>query len=104
MNSNNQLYSSPISRYTHRWYEDLQCAEVDDIIDARLKRGEQLSLPYGKLMERLLTIKMIREEIPQRPGYGWSYKQNKKDENTINKAKFIHRLIPLAEKNLKNIR
>ena len=38
-------------------YEDLKCPKVDNIVKARLENGEKINLPYGKLMERLLTLK-----------------------------------------------
>ncbi|CAF4651652.1 unnamed protein product [Rotaria sp. Silwood1] len=42
------------------WYsEDLQCSDVDDIISERLQNGEQITLPYGKLMERLLLLRTL---------------------------------------------
>jgi hypothetical protein len=44
------------------YYEDLKCDEVDDAIRARLERNEQITLPYGKLMERLLLFKTLRNE------------------------------------------
>ena len=86
-----------------RWYEDLQCQDVDDVIDERLAAGEELKLPYGKLMERLLTFKMIRENIPARARYGFKRVEEKKKEEQT-KAKFISRLIPLAERRLQEIR
>jgi hypothetical protein len=46
------------------YYEDLQCSDVDDIISERLKNGEQITLPYGKLMERLLLLRTLRENAP----------------------------------------
>jgi hypothetical protein len=36
------------------YYEDLQCLAVDDIISERLRKGDQITLSYGKIMERLL--------------------------------------------------
>jgi hypothetical protein len=44
------------------YYEDLKCAEVDEVIRARLERSETISLPYGKLMERLLLFKELKEK------------------------------------------
>ena len=43
------------------YYEDLQCSEVDDVIRERMKNGEQITLPYGKLMERLLLLQTLQE-------------------------------------------
>ncbi len=71
---------------------------MDEIIGERVRSGEEISLTYGKLMERLLTIKMIRENIPAR-GRG----RGLRDENPT-KAAFIKDLIPLAQKQLREIR
>jgi hypothetical protein len=46
------------------WYEELACPEVDQVILDRLKAGEQISLNYGKLMERLVTLKK-RKNVPE---------------------------------------
>ena len=43
------------------YYEDLACSEVDEIIAERLKNGEQITLPYGKLMERLLVLRALQD-------------------------------------------
>jgi hypothetical protein len=43
------------------YYEDLTCPEVDEVIRARLERNEAITLPYGKLMERLLMFKSLIE-------------------------------------------
>ena len=40
------------------------CNEVDQIITDRLGAGEMIDLPYGKLMERLLTMKIMRGDVP----------------------------------------
>ena len=90
-----------------RNYEDLQCTEVDTVIEARLKKGETFELPYGKLMERLLTIKMIRENIPASRGFNfWGYNQNeadKKDPAAFTKAPFLSLLVPFAEAQLEQL-
>ena len=44
-----------------RDYEDIRCEEADKVILERVKAGEQINLPNGKLLERLLTIKIYRE-------------------------------------------
>ncbi len=51
------------------YYEDLQCSDVDDVISERLKNGEKITLPYGKLMERLLLLRTMQEHRPERPSY-----------------------------------
>ena len=43
------------------YYEDLACSEVDEIIAERLKNGEKITLPYGKLMERLLVLRALQD-------------------------------------------
>ncbi|CAF0709851.1 unnamed protein product [Brachionus calyciflorus] len=68
------------------YYEDLNCPEVDDIIKARLEKGEKVELGYGKLMERLLLFKSYRQIV------------------TESKISILSLLIPIAEKNLKNFR
>ncbi|RNA31791.1 Ubox domain containing, partial [Brachionus plicatilis] len=69
------------------YYEDLHSPEVDDIIRARLERGEKVELGYGKLMERLLLFK--------------DYIGKNK---TLNSESLLSLLIPIAEKNLKSFR
>ena len=86
----------------NRWYEDLQCKEVDEEIKRRLEAGEQVTLNNGKLLERLLTIKMIREDIPKRTSYYWSRQEKRSPDLT--KATFIHDLVPIAESRLENIK
>jgi hypothetical protein len=57
------------------YYEELRTADVDALIEARLDRGEEPTLSYGKLMERLLFFKM-------------------------NSVPFYSKLIPIAERRL----
>ena len=72
------------------------------MLEQRLKAGEKVDLPYGKLMERLLTIKIIREGILKRR---WSGTQPEIQRNVDpKKAAFNKYLIPMAEKKLKEIR
>ena len=47
-----------------RYYEDLACPEVDRVIVDRMKAGEKIGLPYGKTMERLLMLKLLRRTDP----------------------------------------
>lgn len=71
------------------------------MVKARLEKGHQVSLPNGKLLERLLTLKMIRENIPFDPSYsGWDVPRI---ENPT-KACFHPDLVTLAEDRLKNIK
>lgn len=49
------------------WYEELQCAEVDQAIIERFEKNEELTLNYGKLMERLITFKKMKSIPPFYP-------------------------------------
>ncbi|XP_022103530.1 uncharacterized protein LOC110986179 [Acanthaster planci] len=71
------------------YYEDLACPAVDKVIEERLKAGEEVTLPYGKLMERLLIIKVMREE--------------KMASQQQSMAQFYHLLVPIAERRLSEI-
>jgi hypothetical protein len=51
------------------YYEDLQCSDVDDVISERLKNGEKITLPYGKIMERLLLLRTMQEHRSEQPSY-----------------------------------
>ena len=53
-----------------RDYEDIRCEEADKVILERVKAGEQINLPNGKLLERLLTIKIYRESKLSLRGWG----------------------------------
>eukprot|EP01117_Protostelium_nocturnum_P011037 TRINITY_DN4002_c0_g3_i1.p1 TRINITY_DN4002_c0_g3~~TRINITY_DN4002_c0_g3_i1.p1 ORF type:complete len:480 (+),score=208.88 TRINITY_DN4002_c0_g3_i1:169-1440(+) len=68
---------SPID--TLIWFhEELQCEEVNTILQKRLREGEEPTFGYGKLMERILYIKS--------KGYS-----------------FLEDLIPIAEKRLTSL-
>lgn len=89
------------------YYEDLQCSPVDDIISERLRDGEKITLPYGKLMERLLLCRMLREgESTTSSRYG----RRNQPVNTSNqplhpeKAKFYSDLLPVAQAQLEKIK
>ena len=68
-------------------YEDLHCPEVDDIIRARLEKGERVELGYGKLMERLILFN------------DYNSKNLITEKNSL-----FSLLIPIAEKNLKTFK
>ena len=88
--------------FNFRWYEDLRCDEVDEFLLERINKGEPVNLPNGKLLERLLTIKMIRENVSQRSGYyGRQTQQRNKNPTT---AMFIEKLIPIAQERIGQIR
>ncbi|XP_052787806.1 uncharacterized protein LOC128222742 [Mya arenaria] len=80
------------------WYEDLKCAAVDEIILKRVEGGEEINLPNGKLLERLLYLKMLRENISnQRCYYGSDPAPEKRTaDETI--APFFKYLIPPCQK------
>lgn len=72
------------SYYLLRYYEDLACPRVIDIIKRRLENGENIELGYGKLMERLLLFKSLSS-------FG-------------NSASLFSLIIPIAEKQLNNFK
>ncbi|CAD5117276.1 unnamed protein product [Dimorphilus gyrociliatus] len=45
------------------YYEELTCPEADAFIKTRIENGEEINLNIGKLLDRLLAIKMIREDV-----------------------------------------
>ncbi|XP_067674466.1 uncharacterized protein [Haliotis asinina] len=83
------------------WYEDLQCMDVDKIIEERLEAGETVNLANGKLLERLLTLKIIRENIQTRSYYSTGPPTR---EANPTKVCFLPKLIPMAETRLTSIK
>jgi hypothetical protein len=87
------------------YYEDLQCPSVDQIITERLREGEQINLPYGKLMERLLLCRLIRdgESATSRPRRA---RTTPADNQPVHpdKATFYSDLLPLAQAQLEKIK
>ena len=71
-----------------KWYEELVCQEVDDAIHRRLENGDPVTLPIGKLLERLLVFK--------------THFDQSSDENR--KARFYPDLLRMAEDRLKQIK
>jgi hypothetical protein len=101
------------------YYEDLQCSNVDDIISERLKNGEQINLPYGKLMERLLLLRTLRdngiETRHSHRGFGrgrgrgrgrGGYRNDDDDQRSTpsNKPAFYSDLLVIAEAQLQKIK
>ena len=84
--------TQPWPTLPNRYYEDLQCKAVDEVIERRLAAGEPVNLPSGKLLERLLTLKMIRDGIAGQPSA------------PTDKACFLPRLIQLSEPRLTSIK
>lgn len=93
-----------ILNFIFRNYEDLQCPETDKVIESRLGDGEDVSLPNGKLLERLLTLKMIRENIPARFSHFRRGKKSKTKKCDPTKVPFLMDLVHIAEKRVKNIK
>ncbi len=46
---------------------------MDEIISERLRNGEQITLPHGKLMDRLLLIGTLRDNQPDIPTFYRNY-------------------------------
>ncbi|KAL8588504.1 hypothetical protein ACOMHN_022291 [Nucella lapillus] len=76
------------------YYEDLQCTAVDEVIGRRLKANEAVTLPSGKLLERLLTFKMIRGNLDSFHG----------DAHPDTRARFLPDLIKVAQPRLTSIK
>lgn len=97
------------------YYEDLECPEVDQIISERLRNGEQITLPYGKLMDRLLLIRTLRDNQPdiltfyrnhpQEIGRGRSVVNNNTNQSSVQPTKgaLYADLIPVAEGQLEKM-
>lgn len=86
------------------YYEDLQCKAVDQVIQHRLDTNAAVNLPSGKLLERLLTIKMIRDNIRITNYIRDSNNRNQGPQGPTDKACFLPDLITLAEPRLTSIR
>ena len=93
----------------------MRCAEVDAAISARIEDDEKLTLANGKLLERLLVLKMLREGIPvseeeiMRGWHDWDWENHPegpgdKHCQDLTIAPFIDRLIDIAEVKISNIR
>ena len=67
--------------------------------------GELVNLPNGKLLERLLVLKMYREGIGKQSRSYYSG-SDEKTERTIDetKAPFFKHLIPLSQKKVDAIK
>lgn len=85
------------------YYEDLACREVDDVIQQRIQAGEEITLPYGKLMERLLLFRLLRE-----PNADDSHEDSSESHTEVpeftDDAKFYPDLLPIAEAKLQKIK
>ncbi|CAF4069843.1 unnamed protein product [Rotaria sordida] len=92
------------------YYEDLQCSDVDDIIGERIRNGEQITLPYGKLMERLLLLRTLRDNEPGTTSFSRGAGRGRIARNVDNqhstqtsKATFYSDLLVIAEAQLQKI-
>lgn len=92
------------------YYEDLVCPAIDDIIKTRIEKGEKLTLPYGKLMERLLMFKdkAVGDENNNFPYIeeinGVEYvriPETTVNPNNESKMSLFNAIIPFAEDELK---
>ncbi|CAF1143594.1 unnamed protein product [Rotaria sordida] len=94
------------------YYEDLQCTDADDIISERLKNGEQITLPYGKLMERVLLLRTLRDNTTQTTVFEYSRRRrtqitrNVDDQHSVqfSKCKLYSDLLLIAEAQLEKIK
>ena len=78
---------------------------VDEVIQKRIHSGEAINLPNGKLLERLLVLKMYRENISTRSSYYNPSRKDKEDRAVDEtKAPFFKQLLPLAQKKMDGIR
>ncbi|KAK3576583.1 hypothetical protein CHS0354_011259 [Potamilus streckersoni] len=87
------------------YYEDLTCEAADKVIMERIRKGEEIMLPSGKFLDRLLLMKIRRENIAE--GYR-SHSGEVKDILTNrpvdeSKAPFYKDLLPMAQKRISEI-
>ena len=71
------------------------------MINARLEAGEPVSLPNGKLLERLLTILLIRNPHLASRCFGQTATYNGEPKGVTN---FFTRLVEVAEPRLTSIK
>lgn len=70
----------------------------------RVESGEVINLANGKLLERLLVMKMYRENISDRSSYYYGQQEKKDREVDETKAPFFKHLLPLAQRKMDGIR
>lgn len=78
-------------------YEDIRCEAADRVILNRVRSGEPLNLPNGKLLERLLTIKMYREGIS-------SSRYRTLPQADKSRAPFYEDLLPIAQAKIDKVK
>jgi hypothetical protein len=94
------------------YYEELQCLDVDDIIGQRLRKGDQITLSYGKIMERLLFFRKLREgernasksDDSQSSDNATTIPRSSDEPTHANKAQFYFDLSDIAQAQLKKIK
>jgi len=72
------------------YYEELECSGLDQVLKKRLDNGEKVVMSYGKLMERLATLKELKD----------SRVRNGEDEEIL---PFIKNLIEIANTQLQSM-
>ncbi|KAH9514771.1 hypothetical protein Btru_023606 [Bulinus truncatus] len=82
------------------WYEDLRCIEVDEVLSKRLEAEENVTLPNGKLLERLLNILLLRNPNLNN-NFQKTVEYNGEPEHAVN---FFTQLIDIAEPRLTSLR
>ncbi|XP_005093329.1 uncharacterized protein LOC101861104 [Aplysia californica] len=81
------------------YYEDLCCPQVDAVLLKRLRAKDPVNLPNGKLLERLMTILLLR-----RPELNQTYGNSQYQGEPEGEDNFFSLLIELAEPRLTSIR
>ena len=77
--------------HNSRYYEELDCLELDQVLKKRLDNGEAVAMSYGKLMERLATLKELKD----------SQVRKGEDKKIL---PFIENLIEIANTQLQSMR
>ncbi|KAK3092936.1 hypothetical protein FSP39_009099 [Pinctada imbricata] len=97
------------------YYENIHCKEADEAITDRLARNESLTLATGKLLERLLTIHLMRLgdslsfEEKEKLWYSWDWDAkpdgpDTKPKQDLSIAPFFDDLMKFTEERMKNIK
>lgn len=81
------------------WHHELQTAAVDSVLLRRLAAGEAPTLPYGKLMERMMYFRQLEDEagVAEAVQAGAAQAEGGGEEP----ASFYQCLLPVAEASLK---
>ncbi|KAL3857791.1 hypothetical protein ACJMK2_012426 [Sinanodonta woodiana] len=86
------------------YYEDLMCEAADKVIMERIGKGEEIMLPCGKFLDRLLLMKVRRENINDRHNH-YGVVQDVVTQRVVDesKAPFYKDLLPMAQKRINDI-